>query len=63
MTKAPWGGRDLAHSHFQITVHQQKQSGRELMQVRNLEAGAGAEAMEPSCTLDYPSWLTQPSFL
>ena len=33
------------------------------MQGRNLEAGAGAEAMEGCCLLACSSWLVQPAFL
>ena len=39
--KANWGEEGLVH----ITVHHQRKSGQELMQSRNLEAGADAEAM------------------
>jgi hypothetical protein len=49
--------------HFHIALHHQRKSGQELKQVRNLEAGAGAEAMEGCCLLDCFLWLAQLDFL
>ena len=46
VTKETWGENDLFGSHFHVTVHHQRKSGRELKQSRNLESGADAEAME-----------------
>jgi hypothetical protein len=47
------GGKGLFH----IAVHHQRTSGLELKQVRNLEAGADAEAMEGCYLLACFPWL------
>jgi hypothetical protein len=57
------GPQGLFSSHFHITVHDQRKSGQELTQGRDLEAGADAEAMEGCCLLACSSWLAQPAFL
>jgi hypothetical protein len=48
--KASWGGKGLFGLHFHIILHYQR-TRQELTQGRNLEAGAGAEAMEECCLL------------
>jgi hypothetical protein len=60
---ASWGWKGLFHSYIHIAVHHQRKSGQELKQVRNLEAGADAEAMKSCCLLSCSSWLVQPAFL
>lgn len=40
-----------------------RESGLELTQGRNLEAGADVEAMEGCCLLACLPWLAQPAFL
>ena len=44
--EASWRGKGRFGLHFYITVHHLRMSGQELIQGRNLEAGADAEAME-----------------
>jgi hypothetical protein len=44
--------RVLLIIHFHIVFHQQRKSGLELTQGRNLEAGADAAGMEGCCLLD-----------
>ena len=61
--EASWGGKGLFSLHFHTAVHQQRKSGLELTQGRNLEAGADAEAVEGCCLLACSSWLAQPPFL
>jgi hypothetical protein len=63
MTKATSGGKALFSLCFHITVHHQRQSGQELIQSRNLEAGTDAEVMEECCLLVCSLWLAQPAFL
>ena len=46
--KASWGGKGL---YLHIAVQNQRKSGQELKQGRNLEAGADAEATEECCLL------------
>jgi len=48
--KGGLGGKGLFSLHFHSTVHHWQESGQELKQERNLEAGADAEAME-KCSL------------
>ena len=61
--EARWGGKGLLSSHFQVAVHRQRNSGQELTQGRNLEAGADAEAMEGCCLLACFPWFAQLAFL
>ena len=46
-----------------FAVHHQRNSGQELTQGRNLEAGANAEAIEGCCLLACFPWLVQLAFL
>ena len=41
-----WGGKGVFNLHFHIAVHHQRNLGQKLTQGRNLEAEAGAEAIE-----------------
>jgi hypothetical protein len=61
--KAHRGGKGLFSLRFRIKVHHQRGSGQELQQCRNLEAGAGAEAMEGCYLLACSLWLAQLAFL
>jgi hypothetical protein len=47
MTNASWIRKHLFPLHFNSTaVHHRRESGQELKQARNLDAGADAEAVE-----------------
>jgi hypothetical protein len=60
MTKKQVGEeRDLFGIQFHSTVYQRK-PGQEFKQCRNLEAVAGAEALEGRCLMACFSWLAQP---
>jgi len=61
--KASWEARGLFSLLFHIAVYHQKTSGQKLKQVKNLEVGADAEAMEGCCFLACSSWLAQPVLL
>ena len=50
MNKENWGGKGLFSLYFYITVHHQRQSRQEVLQDRNLQAGADTEATE-ACSL------------
>jgi hypothetical protein len=60
--EASWGVKGLFNLYF-IADYHRKESGLELTWVRNLEAGADAEAMEECCLLACFPWLAQLAFL
>jgi len=57
MAKSKLGRKGLVIFH----VHHQRKSGQGLMQGRNMEAGADAEAMAGRCLLACSSRLAQPA--
>lgn len=60
--KANWKGEALFYSHFNITVHHQKQSGQDVKQGRQLEAGL-MQRLGRKLLLDLMVMVAQPAFL
>lgn len=57
MTKSNMGGKGLFALPFHITVHHRRESGQELRQGKNLEAGVDTEAMKGCCFIVHFSGL------
>ena len=62
MTKAAVGENGLFQPTLPGNMPSLREVSEELKQVRNLEAGGDAEAMEDQCLRACPAWFAQPTF-